>query len=143
MLSFFVGGFISEVLQVYIWVEYIYKSFRVSLLFLDICIINSLSSSSSPSIESEFYCKLWALILSSYKVSNYKPSKKISIVMLLLDILAKNFWAWDLAYVLVLVATCSSTFFQFFPWIFNASKNLTCSTRVHLPFFYWPSIIYA
>ena len=40
---------------------------------------------------------------------------------------------------LVLVATCSSTFFQFFPYIFSASRNLTCSITDHLPFFCFPS----
>ena len=36
---------------------------------------------------------------------------------------------------LVLVATYSSTFFQFLPKFFSASKNLTCSIIDHLPFF--------
>jgi len=46
----------------------------------------------------------------------------------------KNFWAWDRAWVLVLVAIWSSISFQFFPKSFSASRNLRCSVRDHLPF---------
>ena len=50
--------------------------------------------------------------------------------------MAKNFYAWDRACVLVRVCTYSSTFFQFLPQYLRASKNQTCSSWDQRPFFY-------
>jgi len=48
-------------------------------------------------------------------------------------ILLKNFCAWLLICVPVLVPMNFSTFFQFFPYCFRPSMNRMCSSWVHLP----------
>ena len=46
---------------------------------------------------------------------------------------SKNFWAWDRAWVLVLVSIYSWTSFQLFPYLIIASINFLCSSRPQRP----------
>jgi hypothetical protein len=47
--------------------------------------------------------------------------------------LMKNFWPWDLDWEDDLVLTYSWTIFHFFPYIYKAFKNRTCSSLHHRP----------
>ena len=72
-------------------------------------------------------------IMSLSKFDRSRSFKNSSRDLFFFSIFTKNFWACDLAYVLVRVPTCCYTFLHSFPYNLRASRKRKCSSLVQRP----------
>ena len=92
------------------------------------CRVREGVSSSYSSPQSESFS-----IIDFIKLSMSRESRNYSRVFCFFSSFTKNFWAWLRAWVLDRVPTCCCTRFHSLPNSLRASRNLKCSSRVHLP----------